>query len=60
MVPPVVGWAGMMPEPPAADNPLLANDNFILTSHIGAFTQEANEKMALVSAQNLIRMMTDG
>ncbi len=47
-------------EPPAADNPLLAKDNFILTSHIGAFTQEANEKMALVSAQNLIRMISGG
>ena len=43
-------------EPPG-DNPILALDNFILTSHIGAFTLEANEKMAMVSAQNLIRMM---
>lgn len=45
-------------EPPC-DDPILGLDNFILTSHIGAFTQEANEKMAMVSAQNLIRMMRE-
>ena len=45
-------------EPPG-DNPILSLDNFILTSHIGAFTLEANEKMAMVSAQNLIRMMNE-
>ncbi len=43
-------------EPPK-ESPLLTLDNFILTSHIGAFTGEANERMALVSAENLIRMM---
>lgn len=43
-------------EPPE-ESPLLGLDNFILTSHIGAFTAEANERMALVSAENLIRMM---
>ncbi len=43
-------------EPPE-ESPLLCLDNFILTSHIGAFTAEANERMALVSAENLIRMI---
>lgn len=45
-------------EPPDA-SPLLELDNFILTSHIGAFTKEANERMAMASAVNLIRMMKD-
>lgn len=43
-------------EPPE-DAPLLTLDNFYLTSHVGAFTKEANEKMAMVSAMNLIRML---
>ncbi len=46
-------------EPPE-ESPLLGLDNFILTSHIGAFTGEANERMALVSAENLIRMINKG
>lgn len=43
-------------EPPE-ESPLLGLDNFILTPHIGAFTGEANERMAIVSAENLIRMI---
>ena len=43
-------------EPPG-EHRLLKLDNFILLSHIGAFTKEANEKMALKSAENLIRML---
>ena len=44
-------------EPPAKDNKLVALPNFVLTSHIGAFTAEANQKMALKSAENLVRMI---
>lgn len=43
-------------EPPGK-HPLLELDNFILTPHIGAYTKEANVKMALKSTENLIRML---
>jgi len=43
-------------EPPEGHK-LLELDNFILVAHIGAFTKEANEKMALKSAENLIKML---
>lgn len=46
-------------EPPAAGERLLDLDNFILTPHAGAFTAEANEKMALYSTQNLVDMITN-
>ncbi len=45
-------------EPPEGHK-LLELDNFILTSHIGAYTVEANEKMAVKSAENLIRMLKE-
>jgi D-3-phosphoglycerate dehydrogenase len=44
-------------EPPAPDEKLLKLDNFVLTPHIGAFTQEAVEKMVMVSTQNLLEML---
>lgn len=44
-------------EPPAKDEKLLKLDNFILTPHIGAFTGEAGEKMALVSTNNLLDLL---
>lgn len=44
-------------EPPAKDEKLLQLDNFILTPHLGAFTGEAVEKMALVSTNNLLEML---
>ncbi len=44
-------------EPPAKDEKLLTLDNFILTPHLGAFTGEAVEKMALVSTYNLLEML---
>ena len=47
-------------EPPSADHPLLKLDNFVLTPHIGAYTQEANRRMAEVSAANLAEMLEIG
>lgn len=44
-------------EPPEKDEKLLKLDNFLLTPHIGAFTGEAVEKMALVSTRNLLEML---
>ena len=44
-------------EPPAEDEKLLKLDNFLLTPHLGAFTAEAVEKMALVSTKNLLEML---
>ena len=45
-------------EPPPPHAPLLGLDNFILTPHAGAYTAEANERMAVLSAENLIAMLT--
>jgi D-3-phosphoglycerate dehydrogenase len=44
-------------EPPAKEERLLTLDNFILTSHIGAFTHESVERMAMVSTNNLLDML---
>lgn len=44
-------------EPPGADEKLLKLDNFILTSHIAAYTHEAVEKMVMVSTRNLLDML---
>lgn len=45
-------------EPPG-EHPLLNLENFVLTSHIGAYTKEANQRMAEISAKNLIRMLSE-
>ncbi|MCH4054419.1 MAG: phosphoglycerate dehydrogenase [Atopobiaceae bacterium] len=37
-------------EPPAADNPLLTLDNFLLTPHMGARTEEADKRTCAMSA----------
>lgn len=44
-------------EPLPDDSPLRKLDNAVLTSHIGAHTKEAQNKMGCTAAQNLIRVL---
>lgn len=44
-------------EPPEVGDSLVSLPNFILTPHIGAFTNEAVERMAMVSTENLLFML---
>jgi|CZCA01.1.fsa_nt_gi phosphoglycerate dehydrogenase-like enzyme len=46
-------------EPPPPDCKLLELENFILTAHIGAYTQEAVYRMATTSTRNLLEMLQD-
>jgi D-3-phosphoglycerate dehydrogenase / 2-oxoglutarate reductase len=51
-----VGAAGLDvfdAEPPAKDHPLLAFDQVVLTPHIAGLTQQAAERMAVSSVQNV-------
>jgi D-3-phosphoglycerate dehydrogenase len=52
-----VGAAGLDvfdDEPPAKDHPLLAFDQVLLTPHIAGVTQQAAERMAVSSVQNVL------
>ena len=44
-------------EPPRQGCKLLELKNFVLTSHIGAYTQEAVNRMAIRSTRNLLEML---
>ncbi len=44
-------------EEPLVDSPLKELDNIILTSHMGAYTEEAIENMGIIAAHNLIEVL---
>lgn len=46
-------------EPPG-DNPLLLLDNIVLTTHIGAHTQESIERVGVMAAENVLRTLKGG
>jgi D-3-phosphoglycerate dehydrogenase len=46
-------------EPPKDDNPLLNNDKIIVTPHLGASTQEAQEEVAREVAEQIIAVLND-
>ncbi|UKS28276.1 phosphoglycerate dehydrogenase [Paenibacillus sp. HWE-109] len=46
-------------EPPEAGHKLLGLEQFLLTSHTGAFTKEAVERMATISTYNLLNMLEE-
>jgi hypothetical protein len=45
-------------EPPQPGEKLLTLDNFLLTAHIGALTDEAGERMVMVSTNNLLESLS--
>ena len=47
-------------EPPDTDNPLLACEEVICTPHLGASTEEAQEKVAIAVAEQMVDYLLNG
>ncbi len=47
-------------EPPAADHPLLKQEAFVYTPHIGASTEEAQSAVAIAVAEQLVAYLREG
>jgi D-3-phosphoglycerate dehydrogenase / 2-oxoglutarate reductase len=48
------------PEPPAADNPLVMSDKTVCTPHLGASTKEAQDKVAIDIANQVVDFFKNG
>ncbi len=47
-------------EPPPADHPLLAQENFVCTPHLGASTEEAQAAVALAVCEQIVDFLVRG
>lgn len=45
------------PEPPAADHPLFAFEQVVLTPHVASFTDEARRRMGLTVVEDILRVL---
>jgi D-3-phosphoglycerate dehydrogenase len=45
------------PQPPAADNPLLAMEQVVLTPHVGSATEEGRQRMGLIAVEDTLRAL---
>jgi D-3-phosphoglycerate dehydrogenase len=48
------------PEPPLADDPLLALDNVILTPHAAWYSEESREHVTVQAAREVVRILREG
>ena len=48
------------PEPPPADNPLVLSDKTVCTPHLGAYTKEAQDKVAIDIANQIVDFFKNG